>query len=81
VVKELNQKFPNPDEIVKEKDKKEFAKLFGEYLRVENILQNYDEFTNLKAIQAIDINDPEAIEEFKRTHTLLQTRILQQCKK
>ena len=31
-------------EIVKEKDKKEFAKLFGEYLRVENILQNYDEF-------------------------------------
>src|SRR5690606_120273 len=24
VVKELNEKFPNPDEIVKEKDKKEF---------------------------------------------------------
>ena len=30
VVKELNERFPNPDEIVKEKDKKEFAKLFGE---------------------------------------------------
>lgn len=68
VVKELNEKFPNPDEIVKEKDKKEFSKLFGEYLRVENILQNYDEFNNLKAFQAIDINDANAIEEFKKTH-------------
>jgi type I restriction enzyme R subunit len=68
VVRELNEKFPNPDGIVKEKDKKEFAKLFGEYLRVENILQNYDEFNHLKAIQAIDINNPEAIEEFKKTH-------------
>jgi len=68
VVKELNEKFPNPDEIVKEKDKKEFAKLFGEYLRVENVLQNYDEFNHLKAFQAIDINNPEAIEEFKKTY-------------
>ena len=68
VVKELNEKFPNPDEIVKEKDKKEFAKLFGEYLRVENILQNYDEFANLKALQAIDITNPEAIEAFKEAH-------------
>lgn len=68
VVKELNEKFPNPDEIVKEKDKKDFAKLFGEYLRVENILQNYDEFNHLKAFQAIDINNSEAVEEFKKTH-------------
>ena len=68
VVKELNEKFPNPDEIVKEKDKKEFSKLFGEYLHVENILQNYDEFNNLKAFQEIDINDADAIEEFKKAH-------------
>ncbi|MDA3780782.1 MAG: type I restriction endonuclease subunit R [Bacteroidales bacterium] len=68
VVKELNEKFPNPDEIVTEKDKKEFSKLFGEYLRVENILQNYDEFTNLKALQTVDISDSEAVEAFKETH-------------
>lgn len=68
VVKELNEKFPNPDKIVTEKDKKEFSKLFGEYLRVENILQNYDEFTNLKALQSVDLDDPEALEEFKETH-------------
>ena len=75
VVKELNEKFPKPDEIVKEKDKKDFAKLFGEYLRVENILQNYDEFNHLKALQAIDINNPEAIEEFKKTHFVTEEDI------
>lgn len=68
VVKDLSEKFPNPDEIVTEKDKKEFSKLFGEYLRVENILQNYDEFTNLKAFQTIDLNDAQAIQEFKETY-------------
>jgi type I restriction enzyme R subunit len=68
VVRELNGKFPNPDEIVKEKDKKEFVKLFGEYLKIENILQNYDEFNHLKTLQTIDINNPEAVEEFKKTH-------------
>lgn len=68
VVKELNEKFPKPDEIEKEKDKKEFSKLFGEYLRVENILQNYDEFNNLKAFQTIDTEDIEAVEAFKEAN-------------
>lgn len=70
VVTELEQRFPNPDNIVKETDKKDFAKLFGEYLRVENVLQNYDEFANLKALQDIDVNDAEAVEVFKSEHHL-----------
>ncbi|MDT7828378.1 type I restriction endonuclease subunit R [Pricia sp. S334] len=70
IVNELNEKFPNPDQIEKEKDKKEFSKLFGEYLRVENILQNYDEFTHLKELQKIDKNDIQAIEEFKEDNFL-----------
>ena len=70
VVNELEQRFPNPDDIVKEKDKKEFAKLFGEYLRVENVLQNYDEFASLKALQEVDISDTEAVEAFKEQHYL-----------
>lgn len=68
VVKELNSRFPNVENIVTERDKKEFTKLFGEYLRIENILQNYDEFINLKALQSIDIEDTKALEEFKATH-------------
>lgn len=70
VVHELNEKFPNPEEIATEKDKKEFSKLFGEYLRVENILQNYDEFTHLKGLSLIDQNDKEAVEEFKEANFL-----------
>lgn len=70
VVSELEQRFPNPDEIEREKDKKDFAKLFGEYLRVENILQNYDEFASLKALQKIDTSDPDAVKAFKVEHHL-----------
>ncbi|MBW9389651.1 type I restriction endonuclease subunit R, EcoR124 family, partial [Enterobacter sp. EC_62] len=53
-----------------EKEKKAFIKLFGEYLRAENILQNYDEFTALRAIQTVDINDPVAVDAFKAEHFL-----------
>ncbi len=70
VVSELEQKFPDPSAIEKESEKKEFAKLFGEYLRVENILQNYDEFASLKALQNVDMSDPEAVEAFKAEHYL-----------
>ncbi len=70
VVAELQTRFPNPDEIEKEQDKKDFAKLFGEYLRVENVLQNYDEFAGLKALQNIDMDDQKAIETFKDKHYL-----------
>ncbi|PSV22276.1 type I restriction endonuclease subunit R [Photobacterium sp. GB-56] len=65
VVAELKEHFPNPDDIVKEADKKAFVKLFGEYLRIENVLLNYDEFVGLKAFQSVDMENEEAVEEFK----------------
>lgn len=70
VVRELKEKFPAPDGIVTEADKKSFVKLFGEYLRIENILQNYDEFTQLKALQKIDKEDRAALEAFKNANFL-----------
>jgi type I restriction enzyme R subunit len=70
VESEREQRFPDPSAIEKESDKKAFAKLFGEYLRVENVLQNYDEFSSLKALQNIDMIDPEAVEAFKAEHYL-----------
>ena len=70
VVKELETRFPDPASIEKEADKKAFAKLFGEYLRIENVLQNYDEFASLKELQSIDVNDPAAVEAFKAKHYL-----------
>lgn len=68
VVRELNSRFADVEEIVTEHDKKEFVKLFSEYLRIENILQNYDEFTCLKELQKIDLNDAEAVRKFKATY-------------
>ena len=70
VVKELETCFPDPAAIEKEADKKTFVKLFGEYLRVENVLQNYDEFASLKALQSVDMSDPVAVEAFKVKHYL-----------
>ena len=70
IVTELKEKFPDPSEIQTEKDKKDFVKLFGEYLRVENILQNYDEFAALQAFQSLDTTDEKAVEAFKERYYL-----------
>ena len=47
---EMIGKFPDPTEIKLDKDKKEFVKLFGEILKRENILRNYDEFSSFEQI-------------------------------
>ena len=70
VVKELKKQFPHPDEIATEADKKAFVQLFGEYLRIENVLQNYDEFDRLKALHALDAKDSAAVGAFKERYFL-----------
>ena len=75
IVKELKEQFPEPDEIYSTADKKAFVKLFGEYLQVENILQNYDEFAHLKALQSIDKNDPKALKTFAEEHFLTEEQL------
>jgi type I restriction enzyme, R subunit len=70
VVAELEQRFPDPSAIEKEADKKAFAKVFGEYLRIENVLQNFDEFASLRAAQSLDVRDTAAVEAFKAQHGL-----------
>ena len=47
---EIVEKFPKPVEIEKTQDKKEFVELFGELLKTENILKNFDEFENFEKI-------------------------------
>lgn len=47
VCREILERFPNPQEIKTENDKKEFVKLFGELLKLDNVLRNYDEFQEL----------------------------------
>ena len=47
---EIVDKFPNPVEIELDSEKKEFVELFGELLKSENILRNFDEFENFEKI-------------------------------
>ena len=75
VVKQLKEQFPDPTEIETDADKKAFVKLFGEYLRVENVLQNYDEFTQLKDLQKIDMTNAAAVEAFRDTHFLTAQQV------
>src|SRR5699024_306076 len=70
VVHELETRFPDPTAIETEADKKASLKVFGEYLRLENILQHYDELTSLKALRDVDLDDPVAMEAFKVEHHL-----------
>lgn len=93
VVKDLETHFPEPDAIETEKAKKHFVKVFGEYLRVENILQNCDEFMALQALQTVDLNDDAAVTAFQQKYfisnedlaamqavTVLPTRAIQDYK-
>lgn len=75
ITRQLQQRFPHPDQIVSESDKKAFVKLFGEYLRVENILQNYDEFAALQALQNVDMENSQARENFKNRYHLDDEKI------
>ena len=75
VVKQLKEQFPDPTEIETDADKKAFVKLFGEYLKVENVLQNYDEFTQLKDLQHIDKADAAAVEAFRDAHFLTNEQV------
>lgn len=77
IIAELNQRFSNPGDICTEKDKKAFVKLFGEYLKAEHILQNYDEFVGLHALQDIDENDSQKLNDIKQKYGLSDDDIAQ----
>lgn len=62
ICEDLVEKFPDPTEIVTEEDKKTFIKLFGELLKIENVLKNYDEFEEFdKKIDAGTYQDMKSV--------------------
>ena len=68
VVRELQEKYPDPTKIQKESEKRDFVRLFGEFLKLDNILQNYDDFTRLQALQTIDFENPAEVAEFQERY-------------
>lgn len=70
VAQELLERFPDPSEIVKESDKKAFVDLFGKFLKLDNILQNYDDFVRLQAVQMVDFENPEEVVAFQAKYQM-----------
>ncbi|MGU8043953.1 type I restriction endonuclease subunit R [Streptococcus suis] len=70
VAQELLERFPDPSEIVKESDKKAFVDLFGKFLKLDNILQNYDDFVRLQAVQMLDFENPEEVVAFQAKYQM-----------
>lgn len=70
VAQELLERFPDPREIVKESDKKAFVDLFGKFLKLDNILQNYDDFVRLQAVQMVDFENPEEVAAFQAKYKM-----------
>ena len=68
---EIIEKFPDPTEIKLEKDKKEFVKLFGEILKRENILRNYDEFSSFEKIITERLN-----QDMKSTYIKIKEELI-----
>lgn len=57
MVAELLEKFPTRQRIIGEQTQKDFIKLYGEILRVRNILTTFDEFTGNEILTERDIQD------------------------
>ena len=53
-IKELLEKFPPDTEIVGEERKREFVRLFGQLLRLRNILTSFDEFEGMQLLSEYD---------------------------
>ena len=70
IAEELYNRFPNAGELKTEKDKKEFTQLFGEFLRVENVLLNFDEYKTLKDLHKLDMGNTDAVEKFKSENNI-----------
>jgi type I restriction enzyme R subunit len=70
IVTQLQSSYPNHESIITDSDKKSFVKLFGEYLRITNKLQNYDEYNQLQQLHSIDINNQDEITKFKQKYNL-----------
>lgn len=61
VISKLENLYPVNVELVTEKDKKEFIKLFGKVLKLRNILNSFDEFDGNDIITQRDLQDYQSI--------------------
>lgn len=77
VVQELKEQFPQPGALVSEQEKRNFVRLFGQFLRLNNVLNNFDEFKALKELQKLPSDDAAALTAFQE-HFVLTDQQLQE---
>lgn len=73
LVNELIEKYPINQEIVGEKNKREFVYLFNQILKTRNILLSFDDFESKEILSDFDYQDYQSIylgiyEEFKKVN-------------
>ena len=61
IVAELSEKFPLGQRIDREEAQKDFIKLYGKFLRAQNILSTFDEFVGREILSARDVQDYHSI--------------------
>ena len=57
LVDELQEKYPAGEIIISEKEKKEFVRLYGAILRLQNILSSFDEYAGKEILTQRDVQD------------------------
>ena len=77
VVQELKEQFPQTGALVSEQEKRNFVRLFGQFLRLNNVLNNFDEFKALKELQKLPSDDAAALTAFQE-HFVLTDQQLQE---
>ncbi len=80
LVDELKFKYPLGEEIIGEKNQKEFVKLYGAILKVTNILSSFDQFKDEQLLTERDTQDYHSIyqdiyDDFKRKSKVDSTDI------
>lgn len=69
-VNELRDSFSDPANLISEDSKKGFVRSFGEILRIQQKLKNYDEFVNLDELLEVDLTDENSVGEVKAKYNV-----------
>ena len=60
LINELNEKFPLSNQIIGEKNEKDFIALFSAILKMRNILTSFDEFEGMSILSERDLQDHQS---------------------
>jgi type I restriction enzyme, R subunit len=80
LIEELQEKYPINERILREQKQKDFIKLYGNILRVRNILTTFDEFENNEILTERNVQDYHSLyidlyNEFRKSGNVVKENI------